>query len=248
MADYTELVKLPTRGILYKDIPEEIVIKAISTKEEKMIYGSSNEKALDAVIRNCIVEPTGVSVDDLISVDKHFLMMKLRILTYGSQYHVKYKCPECNFPAYEYKLDLEEFEVYELPEDFVEPFEIELPVSGDLVGIKLLTGRDLDSVEKKAKRLLKKFPDMEGDPSYIIRMATYIVSINGDEKVPDVKKQEFIEGLHGKDSAYFWHKINSIKVGYDTTIYDTCKNPRCNADIEFAMPMTVEFFRPRFKD
>lgn len=249
MAEYTELVKLPTRGILYKDIPEEFVIKAISTKEEKMIYGSSNEKALDAVIRNCIVEPSKIDVNDLISVDKHFLMMKLRVLTYGNSYHVKYKCPECtNYPTQEFEVDLDDLEVYELSDDYVEPFEFELPTSKKTVGIKLLTGKDLDEIEKKSKRLLKRFPEIKGDPSYILRMAQYLVSVDGDDKIPDVKKQEFIEGLHGNDSAYIWHKINSIKVGYDTTIFDTCKNPRCQADIEFVMPMTVEFFRPRFKD
>lgn len=247
MAEYTEKVTLPTMGLLDEAIPEEVTIRPISTKEEKLIYGSNNEKALDAVIRNCVVEPSDLDIEAMTTVDKHFLLMKLRILTYGTEYHAKYKCPECDAPAAEFKIDLDEFEVNYLPDDFQEPFEFELPVSGDIIGIKILRGKDITAVEKASKKLQKKLPNYQGDPAYILRMAQYIQQING-ETLPSVKKQEYVESLHGRDSAYFWHKVNSIEIGYDTTVQAACPNPRCGEDVEFSMPMTAEFFRPRFDD
>lgn len=245
--EYTDVVKLPTRGILYNEaygIPEEITIRNITTKEEKVLYGSSGDKALDRVIKSCILEPKAINLDHLVAADKHYLLMRLRMHTYGSDYHVEYRCPNCG-ENHEYKIDLAEQPVHELEDGFVEPIEFTLPVNGDKVTIKLLRGTDLNEIEKRVKRLKKNAKESEGDLDYVIRMARYIQTVN-DESLSEPEKQGYVEKLHGRDSAYFWHRINKIKLGYDTNVQEECKG--CGEEIEFGLPMTVEFFRPRFDD
>jgi len=247
MSEYTEQIVLPSKALLYEDdIPSEITIKAMSTSEEKLIYGSSDPNSIDEVIRACIVEPKNLDIDQLITADKYFVMIRLRMLTYGDEYQIFYTCPECNHKN-PYKINFNELESYELPEDFIEPYEFTLPMSKKEVGIRLLRGKDLKDVDRESKRLLNKFPEMKGDISYTLRMAKYIQTIDG-ERVEKPFCMEFVESMHGRDSAYFHYKINQIEVGYDITIYRNCKNPRCGIALEFVMPMNVEFFRPRFKD
>jgi len=247
MSEYTEVIALPT-GKLYENIPGEITIRAIGTQEEKIFYGSADERALDKVIQKCIVEPEGLDANDLTSVDKNFIMFRLRMLTYGDIYEFPYVCSECREKNY-YEVDLTTLPVYYLDDtDFEEPYEFTLPVSQKVIGIKLLRGRDLLDIEQHSKRLNKKMAStMEGDISYILRMAQFIVTIDGEE-LPFPQKKMFVESMHGKDSAYFWHKLNSIEVGYDTTLYRTCGNPRCRIETEISLPMSAEFFRPKFRD
>lgn len=239
---YTETFTLPTRGLLYENIPDEVTIRAITTSEEKMMIGSKD--ALDNIISACIVEPKEFDIDELVIPDKYFLLMKLRIITYGSNYHARIRCPnpECREP-YTYKINLDDLTINYLDDDFVEPIEITLPASGDKIGLKLLRNKDNKKVEKRAKQMKRKFPDMKGDISYILRLCEYIVTLNGEE-FPAHKKQKYVQELIGMDSAYIKDKIESIKVGYDLDIYEEC--PYCGEAVEFVLPMTEEFFRPKF--
>lgn len=243
-AEYTERIELPSRGILYEDIPAEIVIRNITTTEEKMIFGSSNLKSLDDVMNSCIKEPEGLDVDELLTSDKHFILIQLRILTYGSDYNVKNTCEHCGeTDTYIVNL-LEDMPIDELDEDFEEPFEIELPMSGDTVGLKLLRGNDLEKVNRKAKRIKKRSIGDTGNLTYLLRKAQSIVTVNGEE-LPSGKKQKYVEGLHGRDSAYISSALESIRVGYDNLIFKNCKH--CGGEMEFSLPMNREFFRPKFR-
>jgi len=247
MTQYLHTVTLPSRARIYDpalNIPEEFTLRAMTTQEEKILYGSTSEKALDAVIKACIVEPKDINLDHLILPDKHFLMMQLRIHTYGSDYHVSYKCPYCGH-ADEYKIDLEELTVHELPEDFQEPIKFKLPVSGDELAIRLLRGTDLDAIERKAKRFKRNLSNVTGDITYIFRMVRYIQAINGEE-LNEGQIQGYVEKMHARDAAYFWHQINKIQVGYDTTVTVDCTG--CGEELEFTLPITAEFFRPKFDD
>ena len=51
--------------------------------------------------------------------------------------------------------------------------------------------------------------------------------------------------LNGRDSAWFWHVINDIQVGYDTDVDIICDN--CGHEYTVPLPMTMDFFRPSFE-
>lgn len=247
-ADYVETYELPSRALLYEDedMVEEIDLRAMKTKEEKMLLGSTGKNAFDMVLGKCIVKPKNYPIGKLIMPDYHFLVMKLRILSYGSIYHAKYKCqnPSCG-ETYEYKINLDELPVYNLDEDFEEPFKIELPVSGDTVGLRLLRNKDNKKIKKKAKRIKKKTQGRAGNMEYIYRLAERLVEIN-DEPVDVNKRKSYIENLHTRDTGYMKNKLGEIEVGYDLNIFEEC--PYCGADVEFTLPLNEEFFRSRFED
>lgn len=245
MSNYEISTQLPSKGLVYNgEIDPNIVLRHITTKEEKKLIASTSGSALEDLIKACVVKPADLDIKKLIGADKHFLMMKLRIHTYGSTYHVEGKCPECGKKK-EYKINLDDFVVSELDDNFTLPITFTLPVSGDKVSVRLLNGYDEDSIDRQSKKMSKKLGIDIDEYKYVVRMAKHIVAINGEE-YDEGSAQGYVEKMHARDSAYFWYKLDEIQVGYDTTVEVVCS--KCKTEIEFTMPITGEFFRPRFDD
>lgn len=246
MAQYTETHKLPSLGLLNK-IGSDIVLRNMTTNEEKVLLGSTSD-ALDSVMNACIVEPAGLKVNDLISPDKHFILIKLRVLSFGPEYFVKHKCPHCGKVS-EYKIDLDKLEVHYLDSNFKEPYDvITLPVSKQSVELKLPRMSELNEADKKARQFHKKFPEAQGDIAYIYRLMANIYSIDGNSELTSIELQKFVEGLHSRDTAYLKHRMGKIKIGIDTAIYEECTNGSCGEDVKFELPINGEFFSTRFED
>lgn len=241
MAFFTEHYKLPSGGIVYDRKFSDVTVRNITTAEEKLLLGSSN-KAIDDLISACIVEPKDLDLSKLIIPDKHFILVKIRVVSYGSEYEVDYRCPSCSKMG-KYKINLDDLNVYYLEDGFTQPFDVELPVSKDTLSISIPTGADLDNAEKQGKKLHKKFPEAKGDYAYICRIMANIKEVNSEELTFE-KLREYVEAMHGKDSAFLRKSLEDIKVGIDTEIEDTC--PLCGDDIKFMLPFGENFFRPQF--
>jgi hypothetical protein len=243
MANYTEKCELPSRGLL-GTTGAEVVIRNMTTAEEKMLLGSTAD-ALDTILKTCIVSPKDIDLTDLISPDKHFLIMKLRVISYGRDYHVSAKCTSCGQFS-EYKVDLDSLTIDYLEEGFTEPYdEFELPECNKIIAVKIPRIKDLNDADTKSRRYHKKFPEAKGDMSYIYRLMSNIMSVDSKELSTN-ELQKFIEELHSKDSSYLKNRINKLKVGYDTDIFEDC--PKCQSEVRFDLPITAEFFRTRFED
>jgi len=241
---YVNEITLPSKGILYDEslkIPEKITIRAMTTKEEKMLLGSTSD-AINDIIENCIEKPSGIKVDELISADVTNILVDLRVLTYGPEYKMFFICEACN-KKNTISIDLTELYNRLLNDDFTEPIEIKLPRSGDVLEVKLLRGKDFKAVDKWAKVVEKrtKASNLKGDVAYTLRMAKYIKTINKEE-VDSESALAYVEEMIGMDSAHFWKTINDIQMGYDINLTRDCM--QCGHENEFVMPITAEFFRP----
>ncbi|AMM44844.1 baseplate hub subunit [Bacillus phage SP-15] len=246
MAQYTEEHKLPSLGKI-NDINPIITLRNMTTAEEKLLLGSTSN-ALDQVLNSCIVEPAKLDVNSLISPDKHFILIKLRVLSYGPDYYVKHKCPSCGKLS-EYKIDLDKLDVHYLDEDFTEPFdEFTLPVSNKKVALRLPRMSDLNDADAKARKFHKKFPDAKGDMAYVYRLIANIYSVDDDAEMTSIQLQNFVEELHTRDTAYIKNRMSKVKIGIDTTIFEECPNSACGEDVQFELPINSEFFHARFDD
>ena len=75
--------------------------------------------------------------------------------------------------------------------------------------------------------------------------AEVTISAIDNEDVDEGQAQSFVEKLTGRDSAYFWWKLDeAVRCGLDTTTEVTC--PNCNEDFDFSYGISSEFFRPKF--
>ena len=242
--NYETTITLPSKGLLYKDVPEEVTIRAITTAEEKMIFGSTSANSLERVMKACIVAPKNIDFKDLLPFDEEYIMFKLRAHTYGSEYRIGTSCPHCK-EQQEVVMNLDELPVEYLEDSFTEPFTITLPKCGKELEVRLLRNRDYEAARVQAKKIAKKVHGNQKEIAYTIRMAKHIMKIDGEE-VDEGKAQQFCETLLGYDSAYFWAMIDeAVNCGVDTEIEHTCVN--CGEDYNVEFQMSSEFFRPKFK-
>ena len=240
---YETTVTLPTRGILYdpsENIPAEITLRGMTTREEKILYASSGRDVIKKVLKSCVVNPPDLNVDSLMADDFAFLILQLRMVTFGDDYRVSAKCPHCR-ATNDYKIRLSDYDVIYLDSDFKEPIDIKLPRSGDTLSVRLLRNPDTEFVEKYSKKFAKQHSLNVREVEYTTRMARYVKKINNVE-VDFIRARNYVEKMTSLDSAKFWTEINKIRYGVDSNTVVTCYD--CQREFNFTMPITSEFFRP----
>lgn len=246
MARLTEVVKLPSGNVFYPDnFPKELTIQNMTVDEEAFIYGSTGEKAIDQIVKACVLETEeqGFVQSYLISDDRHYLLTKIRILTYGPEYPITAICGQCG--AFDYKVDLTTVPIDTITskEDVVRT--IKLPQSGDEILTKIPNGAEKDEIDKENKRSIARFNRNPGKAAYITGIISSIDKINGEELFFNEMYQHISE-LSGMDSSFLKKELNKISIGYDTDIQVEC--PKCQKGIKLRLPMTADFFRTQFND
>jgi len=239
MSRITEVINLPSAGRIYKT--DKLTLQSMTVAEEKYIYGSSSDKAIDHILKSCIKED--VDLDELIVPDKHYALVRLRVLTYGKDYPVDLTCRCGN--KFTHTIDLSTMEVDELPKDYKEPYDITLPVSGDVISIHIPRSGEIDRYNTLARRKADKFNQNLDEVLYIFNLMLGIEKVNGEDMVDD-ELYKYITELSAKDSSFLKHEFSKIKVGYYTKL--SCECPRCQNVINFRLPMTTDFFRSEFED
>lgn len=241
-----EMITLPSNGLFYdQDFPINLTIRSLTTNEEQLLYGSITETVIDKILSNCIVEPANFPIDELIPADKTFILFKLRILSYGQEYNQTIFCPYCNHEGVAI-LDLDQLPCDELDEDKIKlPLKLTLPMSKDIIELKVLTEKDYKSIKERAQKVSKRLSLPFGQVEHKLRFAKQIKSING-EKVDSFLAEKYYGEMHVKDVKYIESALNSIKVGYQGVLETIC--PACERDILVPFEMTSEFLNPTFRD
>lgn len=244
MADVTTTVHLPSKGRLNLGdsvYAGPIDLKVIGFEQEKKIFGSNGDKVLDRVLSESIVTE-GIKIEELTEMDRMFLLMKLRIHSYGESYTVEGRCPECG-RVHEYKISLDDLKIVDLTDDFEEPIAGKLPRNGSEVGVRLLRIKDKRAVEAEARTRYEKLKVPVGESVYSLSMERSILTING-EKPKLGERKALLESLTGMDLAYIDALRKSVDFGYE--METTVKCDACEEEFRVPIRMTGEFFRPRF--
>lgn len=242
-ATILESVKLPSKGIIYDNIPESFSIRPMTVNELKMLYGSSNTfQALNKIIKSVIVDVEDFPVEDLISADKLYLAYMIRAITFTEEFKAQPYCPYCKDNVSVSINLLEDINIDYLPDDFENPRNIgKLPKSGDEIELKLLTNADFERIMNRAKEIKDKFPEYEGDPLYPITLGMQIYSINGKRVNPrDI--EEYVLDMHAMDDLYINKKLGEVKVGPVMPIEVEC--PHCGTTLNVSINVSEDFFRP----
>lgn len=247
---FQEVVTLPLKGITTlqenEQVIESVTIRAMTTAEERLRLSSTNgSMIIPNIIKSCIIDPENVDVMNMNMIDVNYIMYRLRALTYGSDYTVDVPCT--NERRYvSVTVNLNDINVEYAPEGFTGEFELPaFPVSGDVVTCKVTSPRDIQKTEKECQRILNKFPEYVGDPELIIKWVYRITKINGDD-IDTAKVRSYIETMHARDFAFLEDKYEEevSKYGMDLNMIETC--PKCGETLEFRLPVTAEFFRPKY--
>ena len=241
-----ETYEMPSRG-KFPGVPPKVTLRAMSLLDEKKRLSAQGLAGLVDVIKGCIVEPQGFDPMNTPRFDLDFLMIKLRIVSHGPNYNVQVTCPHCGKVNKE-TLNLDEMPINYVDDDFEYVKEIgPLPMSGDVLKIKMLTFADIENIDAEAKRVLAKFPEYEGDPSAVLNYIYKIVEINGNSNIPYPQLKAYVENMSANDSIYLDQKYDEMmdKYGLVTKIFFTCDH--CQQQFVRELPINDEFFRPKFR-
>jgi hypothetical protein len=89
-------------------VQRQVVLRKMTGREEAILADKRNQrnggKLVSELLTSCIMrlgpEPlnghTGAAVSSLYSVDRNFLLLKLRSITFGPELEASYTCPHCN--------------------------------------------------------------------------------------------------------------------------------------------------------
>ena len=153
---------LPSHGLVYDvEVNPNIKLRSMTVRDEMRRAAPSNDgsiyRTLAETIDNCLIEKPGISSYDMCIGDFQFLMHKLRIVTYGPEYKISCRCPNCG-DFDEHVVNLEELGVQELKEFDKEKYlKLELPVSKKVLELNYNTPRILDNIEKDVSRIQKQY-------------------------------------------------------------------------------------------
>ncbi len=144
----TEVVPLPSRGLLYPEghplADGFIEMKYMTAKEEDILTSQNLIKqgvVLDKLFESLIVTP--VNYNDIYSGDKNAIMVAARLLGYGNDYTVELEDPFSPGTKQKVTIDLSQIEHkevdYSLFENRKNEFDFELPNSKRVVTFRLMT-------------------------------------------------------------------------------------------------------------
>jgi len=241
-----ERIVLPSAGKFYNgdDGPTDgtINIRPMTGEEEQILATQRFIKkgtALDMIFSRCIKDP--FKVENLLTVDRTYLLIYLRGISYSNIYEVEIKCPECD-SKFSTEIDLNELEVEYCPDNFGPMLEGKLPTSGLNFAYRLSRGGDETEIQKHRERRVKNFGDSTDD-TLIYRTAMLLEKIEG---ITDKKElQTLIRNLPISDVNHLRNCTNEPPFGVDTKVSIDC--PMCLAEFEVELPLESNFFFPKRK-
>lgn len=233
--------QLPSNG--YFGGPKEIVLRAMTTKEEKILMTSRDFSVFGRIVKSCCVEPKDLDLNLLHQNDIMYLTYALRELTFGPTYVQEINCPECNFKQ-EIEVDISEMEVNILDTDEIDKqLKVKLPVAGDTLQLKLLSSGDLNRIDKAIKTKAAKGKILDVDSyEFLVKLMETIVTKNDEDFESEEEKKFYADNLHMRDLVTIQNCLNKIEFGINPSIVRTCK--KCHEDVEVNGLICPEFFRP----
>lgn len=244
----TELVELPSKGLLY---PEEsplskgtVEMKYMTTKEEDILTNQNYIRqgiVIDKLLQSMIV--TDINFDELLIGDKDAIMIAARILGYGKDYVVLYEDPITG-DTQQYPVDLTTLQDKPLAKQLqkakgVNEFAFTLPHSKTEITFRLMTHGLDKQIDKELAGLKKINPNVAAEMS--TRLKYIITSAGGSRDQKDIR--EFVDNyLLAMDSRALREYMAELTPGIDLT-YTFEKDGYVEEGVE--LPIGVDFFWPK---
>jgi len=241
-----ETVELPSKGLIYdKKVNPRIELRSMTARDEmkRLNPSGSQFKTLADIIEGCCIEKPAVHVYDMALGDYEFLLHKLRIITYGDEYSISLRCPNCG-EVFDTVAHLEELEVKEFDIDkFNEKRIITLPKSNKVIALNFQTPRMLDETDAKVREMKRKYKNADISFDLLLLLESVIDTVDG-EKLSQGNLEAFINGLPALDMTKIINCIDELNalVGIDNKLIVDCT--KCGGEVPTSFRYGSEFFRP----
>lgn len=248
--NYEEIV-LPSRGRFYdgNDGPTNgvINIRPMTGQEEKIIATPRFVKkgqAINMIFKNCMMEK--FDPDQFLSVDRDYLLIYLRGISYSPDYEVQIRCNECQ-TSFNHVVNLDTLYMDYCPEDFDRNSMIDvLPKTGFKFVYRLSRGKDETVVLDHRDRRIKDWGDSAHDDTLLFRASMLIEQmetksggiLTGQHNILNV-----LEQLPIQDVSYIRNLLTDPPFGVNKKLTVMC--PSCIRDFQTELPLEANFFFPR---
>jgi predicted RNA-binding Zn-ribbon protein involved in translation (DUF1610 family) len=246
--DYTimEGYELPSKGKIYTTtVNPHIELRSMTARDEmkRLSPSSTPLKTLADIIEGCCIEKPGIHVYDMSLGDYEFLLHKLRIVTYGEDYRVVLRCPDCG-ETIETTTKLGQLEVKEFNEDEIKNLQtFSLPKSNHIITLNFLSPHIVEEKEVKVKDMKRRYKNATIDFETLVSLLVNIDLVDGEKK-SETDLETFITNLPALDLQKILNNIDKLnqQIGLDNILYLTC--PKCGEEVTTFFRFGPEFFRP----
>jgi hypothetical protein len=242
-----EEIELPSKGRFYngEDGPANgvVSIRPMTGEEEQILATPRFVKkgqAINMIFQKCLKE--GIRPENLLTIDRTYLLIYLRGISYGPSYDVEIKCPECE-TKFSTSIDLNSLFVEYTPNDYGPELRDVLPTSKLPFSYRFSTGRDEQEIQDHRDRRIKAFGDSGVDDTLTYRTAQLLTDIDGITDKSEL--QILLKNLPINDVSHIRNLLNEPPFGVDTNVEIVC--PSCLAEFSLDLPLEANFFFPRRK-
>ena len=216
------LADLPSKGRFYTGF-KGVQVSPLLFEDEQRILLSKNKNInpVNEIISKCI---TGINLNDLLIMDKLYLLLKIKEISYGPEYKFETTCPKCGFRA-ETSLDVSKnLPITYVSDEISDPREITLPVLKAKVGVRfprVVDEQYLSDIDIALNNLYR-----------------FVVSIN-DNKDP-VFIAKALKKMNIRDLKTISMSIHRNDLGVDARFIFEC--PECKYNAPLGVPFDANFF------
>tara|TARA_R110002074_G_scaffold19670_1_gene62438 strand:- start:764 stop:1546 length:783 start_codon:yes stop_codon:yes gene_type:complete len=217
-------IDLPSKNRFYvlQDPAKKISLRPMTFEDERAMMSNKNAgiDTLNLLLSRCA---SNIDVGQLLQMDKLFLIMKLREISYGEDYNVSIDCTACK------KENKITFQLNKLPVRYLEdhvtnPVEVTLPI-----------------LKKTIKITLPRVTDEKyfGNPDIAIQnMWRFVEEIDGHTEKAIISK--VIPKLPLQDAHVVMEALAASDYGLDTKVKFRCHY--CTHTEVMELPITADFF------
>jgi len=232
-----DVIPLPSEGKLYPNRKKNVKISFLTTADENILTSPNLLESgdfLEILINRKLLEPD-LRYKDLIPGDRNAILIWLRATGYGELYPVV--AYDKNNEPFETEVNLSELKTVYLS---VDPdsdglFEYKLPISKNVVKVKMLTVGELEVLENR----IESNKDNPINEEQTLMLESQIVSINGNMDSSMIK--ESVRNMRVGDAQGLRDFMNSIECGVDMNL--TLRTPG-GESVNTFLPFTPRFFWP----
>jgi len=217
-----EIVDLPSKGKFYNS--QKITIRPMSFEDEKaMVMARKNkEDSINTILTRCV---QGIHCHDLILMDKLYLILKLRSISYGDTYTATVNCSKCSTEN-TLNFKLSDLPIAYIDESIVDFREIELPVTKVKLRIRIPRVSD----EKYLTDEVKSFDNIW----------RFVESINDSDDKMLISKFLKDPRVPLKDMHAITNAIGLTDFGVQTKVRFDCES--CSFINIIGLPLGADFF------
>jgi hypothetical protein len=234
-----DVVPLPSQGLFYKNKKKSIKVGYLTATDENLLMSNNlnGSDLISQLIRSKIYEPD-MKIDDMLNGDIESVLIFLRNTSFGTKYEVVSVDPQTG-KRFESVVDLGELNI-KVPEnqpDLNGIFTVNLPVTNDVIQLRLLTYGEETAIEKE----INAYPNSITKPFITRKLEQQIVSINGSNDRGTIST--YVSTMPIADSKFIRKYLKGCEPKLDLTKQiQTPSGELIDVDINFG----VEFFRPFF--